>query len=58
VVLRTPERLDPFSYTHMLLRAIGARHLPVRNVANEQMLERVLRLSVDRASPRAADELL
>src|SRR5437016_13562086 len=42
----------------MLLCALRARYLPVRNVSNERMLERELRLAVDRATSRALYQLL
>src|SRR5207302_5200212 len=50
VILRTTERLDPLGCAQMLLRSLGTWDLPVRNVADEQMLERELRFSRDRAA--------
>src|SRR5580765_3119070 len=41
----------------MLLRAVDAGDLPVRDVAHEYMLERVLGLALDGAAPRALHEL-
>ena len=58
VIVRSAERLDPLCRPHVLLRAVRARDLPVRDVADEQVLERELRLSFDRAAPRALHELL
>ena len=42
----------------MFLRPLGARNLPVRDIADQDVLERELRLAVDRAAPRALHELL
>ena len=42
----------------MLLRALGAWDLSVRDVAHEQVLERVLGFTLDRAPPRTLHELL
>ena len=58
VILGTTERLDPLGGTRVLLRPLGARNLPVRDVAHQDMLERELRLAGDRAAPRALHELL
>src|SRR5436189_4013906 len=42
----------------MLLRALAARDLSVRDVAHQHVLERVLGLALDRAATRPLDELL
>ena len=58
VILGTTERLDPLGGTRVFLRPLGARNLPVRDVAHQDVLERELRLTGDRAAPRALHELL
>ena len=58
VILRSPERLDPLRRPHMLLRSLRARDLPVRDVPNEQVLERELRLALDGAATRTLHQLL
>ena len=45
VIFRTTERLDPLGGTRVLLRPLGARNLPVRDIAHQDMLERELRLA-------------
>jgi hypothetical protein len=47
VILRAPERLDPFRCVEMSFGAICPRNLAVRDVTDEQVLERVLSLPVD-----------
>ena len=58
VVLGSAERLDPLGDSAVLCRALGARDLPVRDVPNEGMAERVLALVLDRRAPLAPDERL
>ena len=58
MVFGTTERFDPLGGTHVFLRPLRARNLPVRDIANEDVLERELRLAGNRASPRALHELL
>ena len=50
VVVSTAQRLDPFRDPPMLRRAISARNLSVRDVPNEDVEERILRLVRDRRS--------
>ena len=52
------EGLDPSGGKAMLLRALCAGYLSVRDVADEDVPERVLRLAGHRGAPLAADELL
>ena len=58
VIFRTTERLDPLGGTRVFLRPLGARNLPVGDVAHQDVLERELRLAGDRTAPRALQELL
>ena len=58
VVFRPSERLDPLRRSQMLLRTLRAGNLPVRDVTDEQMFERVLGLTLDGAAARTLDELL
>src|SRR6266571_2403842 len=58
VVVRTAERLDPLRGSDVLLGALGSRDLAVRDVADEQVLERKLRLALDGAAARTLHELL
>ena len=50
VVLAPAELLDPAGGEEVLLGAVGARDLAVRDVADEQMAERVLAVARDRAA--------
>ena len=52
------EGLDPCGGRAMLRGAVRARNLPVGDVADERVRERVLLLSRHRAAPLAPDELL
>ena len=52
------ERADPLGAEAMLVDAPRARDLPVGDVADERVQERVLRLAGDRGAALAADELL
>jgi hypothetical protein len=58
LVFRAPERLDPFGGQPVLLGAVGARNLAVRDVPDEDVAEGVLVLALDRRTPFAAHELL
>ena len=58
MVLGPAERLDPLSRGQVFDGARGARYLPVRDVANEQVPERVLGLSLDRGPARTLHKLL
>ena len=58
MVLGTAERLDPLGDAPVLRGALGARDLPVRDVADERVRERELALALDRRAPLAADEAL
>jgi hypothetical protein len=58
VVLRAPEIFDPFTRTAVLLRPSAARDLAIRDVAEEHVLERVLRVVGDCRAPLATDEVL
>src|SRR5438067_9654865 len=58
VVFGTAERLDPLGGSPVLLRAISARDLAVRDVADERVLEGELALAGDRRATGALDELL
>src|SRR5262245_65305138 len=57
LVLTTTELLDPGCRGEVLRGAVGARDLPVGDVANEQVAERVLAVLDDRGRALAADEL-
>jgi hypothetical protein len=50
--------LDPFGGPEVLFSPQRPRHLAVRDVADEHMTERVLRLRGDRREPLAPDEFL
>ena len=47
VVLRTAEAVDPLRDGAVPLRAVGARDLAVRDVANERVRERELALALE-----------
>src|SRR5439155_11518224 len=57
-LLGPAERLDPAGGAAVPVRARRTRDLPVRDVADEQVPEGVLRLGGDRGRARAAYELL
>jgi hypothetical protein len=58
VVILPPQALDPRRRAQMLLRALAARNLPVGDVANEHVTERVFDLAADRGAALAADQAL
>ena len=58
VVLAPAERLDPRRRALVPLGAARARDLPVRDVADEHVPERVLLFTADRRAALAPDELL
>ena len=58
MILGATERLDPLGDAPMLRGSIGARDLPVRDVADERVRERELALALDRRASLAADEPL
>lgn len=43
MIVRTPERLDPCGSATMLAGARSTRNLPIRDIANEDVAERMLR---------------
>src|SRR5581483_11476429 len=55
---RPAERLDPLRRAAVQLRAQRTRDLPVRDVADEHVAERVLVLACDRRPARTLHELL
>src|SRR5207237_4037839 len=57
VVFWAAEGFDPLSGAAMLLRAGLSRNLSVRDVAQQYMLERVLRVVGDRRSPLPPNEV-
>ncbi len=58
LVLGPAERLDPLGGAPVLLRPLRTRDLPVGDVADQHVPERVLRLAGDRRCARTLDELL
>ena len=57
VVFGTAERLDPLGGSEMFLRPLGARDLPVRDVAHQQVREREFTLPLERRRPGGAHEI-
>jgi hypothetical protein len=58
LVLGSPDCFDPFGRSAVLVGPLRAWDLPIRNVANEDVVERILRLAFNRAASLATDELL
>src|SRR5688572_12229989 len=58
VVASLAERLDPLGCLPVALGSLGTRNLPIRDVAEQDVAERVLRLARDRRPPLTAEELL
>jgi hypothetical protein len=58
VILWPPEPFDPLAGAPMLLRPCASRNLPVRDVAEQHVLEGVLGVAGDGRSPLAPNEIL
>src|SRR6266571_511353 len=58
VIVRTPERFDPFRSATMLAGARSTRNLPIRDIANENVAERMLRFVRNGRLPSALHESL
>src|SRR5690348_5287207 len=58
MILRTSERLDPLGHAEVLLSSFSPWDLSVRDVTDEDVLERILRLALDRAATGTLHELL
>src|SRR6185437_2045108 len=58
LVTRPTERLDPFCDPAVLIAACTARDLAVRDVLDEDVVERVLGFALDRPAALAAHEIL
>ena len=58
VILGPAQRLDPAGGVGVLVGAGSTRDLPIGDVAQQHVHERVLRFASDRRGPLAADELL
>src|SRR5437762_1736750 len=58
MVVRTPQPFDPPSGTTVLLLPCAPRDLAIGNVAEQHMLEEVMRVAGDRRSSLAGNEVL